>query len=95
MQQSTTVISTDSEVGRCYGNPPPGTANAELPGASHGLQWLSWIVIGETGPGPAETGRTGIPGGVKGLCKGMTEVGALGDPAAWWCLGSGVSAGWD
>lgn len=26
--------------------------------------------------------------------EGMTEVGGLGELAAWWCLGVGTSAGW-
>ena len=48
----------------------------------------------ETGPGPAETGRTGTAG-VKGQCGGIRGGGRLGDLAAWWHLGLGVSAGWD
>lgn len=50
----------------------PGKAHKELPVASHGLQWLSWIVMGETGPGLADR---------KDRSKGMTEVG-VGE-AAW------------
>lgn len=76
-----------------------GRADEGAPGASHGLKWLSWMEIGKTGPGPAELERTGIPGRVKGLSvgrrEGMTEVGGVGDLAAWRCLGEGASAGWD